>query len=408
LVFAFLIALLTAIVLAVGIELSARWWIRRRRAYYVFPPGLQLRLHLDREALPELPPIARFEVNVDGERGREAPPVTRGHTLYRVLVAGGSQAEGYFLDQDATWPGALQRMLDTPEHRRRLGASAVHVGSVARSGVDADALARILDCVLPRYPRLDVILILVGASDMLRWLEMGASPAPPPPRSTSELFPWHPEGPFRWRPSKLAVRELLQRARRRWLIPKQEHSATGHWLTRARTMRAQAHVIKTAMPDAAPMLKHFERRLADAIERARSQADRVVLVRQPWFDKDVYTPEEMAHMWHGGAGEAWRQRVDTYYSIEVTRQLMVQIDQVAARVATSLSVEHIDLMPVLDRSLETYYDFFHLTPKGAAAVARTIAAALVRQSLPDNGELLSDVRVCGTSVDVRLYERRAV
>jgi len=371
----------------------------------VFPPGLRLRLHLDRDALPELPPVARFEVNADGERGGEVPRVGRGEMLYRVLVAGGSQAEGYFLDQETSWPGALQRLLDTPEHRRKIGASAVHVGSIARSGVDADALVRLLDDVLPRYPRLQAIVILVGASDMLRWLEVGAPAGPPPPRHTSELFPWHPEGPFGWRPSQLAVCELLARARRRWLVPEQVHHGTGQWLNRARTMRANARVVRTVMPDAGPLLKHFEKRLADAVQRARAHADRVVLVRQPWFAKDSYTPEELAHMWHGGAGQAWRQAVDTYYSIEVTCRLMAELDRVAARVATRLGVDQIDLMSVLDRSLETYYDFFHLTPDGAAAVARTVAAALV---CPEHNELPSDVRVRGTSVDTRLQQRRAV
>ena len=35
-----------------ALEMSARWWIRFRRAYYVLPPGLRLRLHLDRDTPP--------------------------------------------------------------------------------------------------------------------------------------------------------------------------------------------------------------------------------------------------------------------------------------------------------------------------------------------------------------------
>jgi hypothetical protein len=36
-------------------------------------------------------------------------------------------------------------------------------------------------------------------------------------------------------------------------------------------------------------------------------------------------------------------------------------------------------MPLLDRSLTTYYDGFHLTPAGAKAVARAVGAAILRQ-----------------------------
>src|SRR5262245_12900819 len=122
----------------VAAELMARWWIRRRRLYHVLPPGLRLRLRIDPHVFPQMERQTRFDVNGDGERGDDVPRGTKG--LYRVLVGGGSQPEGFFLDQDTAWPGALQRMLEGREQRRQLGASNVHVGSIARSGVGAEAL----------------------------------------------------------------------------------------------------------------------------------------------------------------------------------------------------------------------------------------------------------------------------
>ena len=92
--------------LPVVVELAVRWWLRHRGAYYVFPPGLRLRLHPDPEVFPQCEPVVRFDINSDGGRGDEVPrsrPVDR---LYRALVAGGSQPEGYLLDQDTSWPGA--------------------------------------------------------------------------------------------------------------------------------------------------------------------------------------------------------------------------------------------------------------------------------------------------------------
>src|SRR6266496_4387638 len=55
-------SLLFLLVLVVVTELAARWWIRCRRACYVFPPGLRLRLHPDRDAFPELEPVVRIEI----------------------------------------------------------------------------------------------------------------------------------------------------------------------------------------------------------------------------------------------------------------------------------------------------------------------------------------------------------
>jgi lysophospholipase L1-like esterase len=310
--------------------------------------------------------------------------------LYRVLVAGGSQPEGYLLDQDSSWPGALEHLLQSPDHLERLGTARVHVGSIARSGVGSEALDLILERTLPRYPRLQMIVILVGVSDVLRWLEEGAPPAPSAAVRTSDVFRCHPEGPFGWKPQELALRELLQRVRRRWFRPVQVHEGAGRWIGNARAMRARAQVIRTTMPDPAPILAHFETHFGRLLQRAKAHADRVLVVRQPWFDKD-YSPEEAGHMWHGGAGQAWQEEVTAYYSFEIVSRLLRLLDASAAAVADVQHVEQLDLMPLLERSLNTYYDCFHLTPRGARAVAAAVAAEIVRRPLasartPDGDE----------------------
>lgn len=356
-------------------EVFARWWIRRRNLYYVLPPGLRLRLYPDAEIFPQLERETRFEVNSAGERGGEVP---RAAALYRVLVGGGSQPEGFLLDQQTAWPGALERMLAQPSHRQTLGASAVHVGSVARSGVGSEALDLIFTRLLPRYPPLQLIVVFIGATDVLRWLEQGAPRSIAPVR-TPDVFRCHPEGPFGWKPRDLALVELALRARRRWVRPVEVHPRAGRWIANARAMRARARTIVTELPDPAPMLDHFEFHFRRLLRNAKNHADRVLVVRQPWFDKD-FTPEESAHMWHGAMGQVWHEEVATYYSFAVVSKLMALVDARAAAVARSLDVEQVDLMPVLDRSLRTYYDCFHATPAGAAAVASAVAAAILQPS----------------------------
>src|SRR5262245_29643440 len=99
------IALAALFVGCVCVELAARWWIRARKLYFVLPPGLRLRLKPDPETFPQLERATRFDVNSEGERGPEVPAE---RDVFRILVAGGSQPEGFLLDQDTAWPGALQ------------------------------------------------------------------------------------------------------------------------------------------------------------------------------------------------------------------------------------------------------------------------------------------------------------
>ena len=80
-----------------------------------------------------------------------------------------------------------------------------------------------------------------------------------------------------------------------------------------------AKVVRTGMPDPSPMLSHFECHFRRVLELARGHADRVLVVRQPWFNRDC-TPDEALLMWHGGAGPAWLQEVTTYFSHDVLRR----------------------------------------------------------------------------------------
>jgi hypothetical protein len=144
------------------------------------------------------------------------------------------------------------------------------------------------------------------------------------------------------------------------------------------------------MPDPAPMLDRFEFHFGRILERAVAHADRVIVVRQPWFDKH-YTDEEAAQMWHGGAGQAWRETVTTYYSFEVVSRLMARVDERAASIAEAFGVEQVDLMPVLERSLNTYYDGFHATPAGASVVAATVADAVHRTPAENRAPSCADL-----------------
>lgn len=358
----------------VGVELACRRWVRRHSRYHVWAPGLRLELRQDSRVFPEVEPRVRFEVNADGERGGAVPANRDG--LLRVLVAGGSSAECLALDQATSWAGTLERLLGSPERLRALGARRVHVGSIARSGIGSRQLDLILERILPQYDHLDAIVIMVGASDILRWLEEDAPPRLGAEPEPDDVFSCHPGQRFGWAPGRSAARELTRRLHRAWLHPLEVRENFGSWLVDARRMRAEAPEMRREAPDASVVIASFDRHFRRTLVRARQHARRVLIVRQPWFDREA-RPEEEARFWHGGVGRAWKQKITVFYSHEVLRRLMTQLDARAAAIGDELGVPHLDLRPILAPKLDHYYDTFHYTPRGAGVVAEAVAGALV-------------------------------
>jgi lysophospholipase L1-like esterase len=383
-----------AVVVAV-LEMGSRWWLRRRSRYYIWPPGSRIEMRVDPEACPELEPVVRFDSNAAGERGAEVPENDKG--LCRILVAGGSAVECFMLDQPTTWPAALERRLNAPDSLRSLGARRVHVGNIGRSGVGSAELDLVLEHILPQYGRLDAILIMVGASDIYHWMEMGAPPTRAPEVvSEMTIFSCHPQRPFGWKPGQLALTEVIRRVRHSWFHPVEIKERAGAWFAKARRMRAEAKEVRDTMPDASNVLANFERHFRRVLERALARADRVLVVRQPWFE-NPYTPEEEARFWNGCVGMPWKETVGVFYSFDVLNRLLGLVDARAAKVASALGVPHLDLRPVLTGGLDHYYDHDHFTRAGATVVAETVAAALLRRDHAGQGRAAES---CDAAVDL--------
>ncbi len=351
-------------------ELLARLGLARHGRVFVHHPYARRRSELSQDALPDMPPKVRFASNGDGERAGPVPADPEG-TL-RVLVAGGSAAECFMLDQDTTWPAQLEsRLRDDPAIGRP-----VHVGNVARSLIACRQIDAVLAAALPRFRSLDVIVLMVGASDLVSWLE--ARTPPEIARGDVDLASYcedHPFGPFSWTLKGSALYRVARRASARFRGEDPLRKNVGSSLVKHRAMRARATTVLQETPDPAPLLRSFEEDLRALIGTCNRHAPRVVLARQPWLDRD-FTPEEEARLWNFGQGSPYRGEVDTYYAIDLVRDLMTRLDEVAARVAAEEAVEEVELRGAVPSDFEHYYDFLHFTPAGAERVAAALAPVI--------------------------------
>jgi hypothetical protein len=360
--------------LCVGAEFAARSWLLRRGRPYTWAPYTHTRMVLDRETLPTLEPVVEHRINADGERGDPLPEDRS--SLFRVLVVGGSAAECWFLDQESSWPQVVQRVLREPQNLQRLGAQTVHVGSIARSLVAARHIDTVLERILPHYDRLDAIVFMVGASDIVHWLEEGAPPVIEDDLPTSTLFARHPDGPFGWGPRTLALRRIASAWKRRLLHPIEKRGSAGRRLGEARRMRQRAEEILHEVPDPTPMIQGFEYWFARLLERAKAKAPNVIVARQPWLERD-FTPAEEAQLWSFATGRPYAGEVTRYYAHEVGWQLHRLVDRSMAMLAERAHVTQVDLMSVVPGDFEHYYDEHHHTPRGCALIGDVIAQAIL-------------------------------
>jgi lysophospholipase L1-like esterase len=357
-------------------ELAGRRWMRRRNLYYVHPPYYRRLFAPNPEIHPDVQPSVRMWVNRDGEVADQFPSKK---AVYRVLVIGGSAVESALVDQPLTWTQRLQSILSQPASLARLDAAAVHVGNIGRSGYviwDVDA---VLEKVLPRYERLDLLCIMVGVGDVLRWLEAGApTQVSQHGRPLGELFEDLPLQQFGWRPRTMALPRIGQRAYRALVRPVERRPGGAKWLLKARAARASATEIRTAVPDATALLESFERGMTSVVQRAKRTGARVMVLRQPVFRKDRYTPEEEGLFWNGGIGNAYRgDEIKTFFATSVITTLCETVDGIMSRVSRNCSVEYVDGTPALQMSSVTFFDHFHLTAAGCDALAAALAKAVL-------------------------------
>ncbi|MEO0660573.1 MAG: hypothetical protein AAFZ87_03450 [Planctomycetota bacterium] len=368
--------------LALGViaELVARRLLVQRDRWFVHRPFARRDLHVSREALPRLDPIATFRANRDGERGDPVPPAG----TERWIVAGGSAAECYYLDQDAAWSAVLQRDLTERRGRR------VHVGNVARSLIPTRTIAALLHRSLRHFEGLDGIVLMVGASDLVAWLERDTpaelpAPAPIEELDVSAYAEENPTGTFRWtHPKALALYRVARRTAARLSSSVQVRENAGASIAKHRARRAAATRLVDEVPDRTGLLDAYRRDLGVLIEVCRSFAPRVVLVRQPWLERE-FTPDEAAELWNFGNRSPYRGEIDHYFTHRLISELMSDIDRVTDEVARDLHVESIGLRDVVPTDFEHYYDFLHNTPRGAEVVGRALGAHIANGGAADGG-----------------------
>ena len=368
----FVLGVALCVLVVLGVELLCRLWLRHDDRYFAFAPRSTHLYELDSAALPQLPSRVAVRINSDGERGDEYGS-DRG--TFRVLVAGGSAAQCLYIDQRSTWPALLQQHLGSSQALTSLRAARVHVGSIGKSGIHSASVNLILRRVLPRYRRVDAIVLMIGAGEALRWIANDAPAGGIPAPDLEECFEAHPEHVYGFAPRSSAAAEVGKRLRSRFRV--ERRTRVGRWLGRARALRNNPPELRETIADPARMLAEYEASLGEIIGLAKMKARHVLVTRQPWFQKDEFTAEENSLFWNFGVEGLAGGDSSVFYGRAVVDDLLERIDACSARVARRSGVDELDLRPLLSPSTANYYDQFHFTVEGNRLVAVAVADRLL-------------------------------
>lgn len=361
------------VLLMVISEYALRFWLRNHARNWAFFPHSRLEMTIMPEICRYLTDrTVTYEVNEEGER---AGPVPRGKKLYRVLVVGGSAAECRLLNREHSWAGVLERELNRPESLRALGAEVVHVGQMAMSQVDSRTLLRVLENTLRFYKKLDLIIVMNGASDPLRWLEEGAPSGGVPDVADMGMFmASYPEKEYGWRNPAL-VRYFLKRIRVRFQVERFQN--VGRTIRDEGIARNAVKEFVKLDSDPAAMLDLYESTLRKVLRLAWGKTTRLMVVRQPWLDCYSFSPEDEKELWCGRVGHPKSAGPAKFLSHSDLMHYLRLMDERAVRASAAERVECLSVMEALPHRLGIFYDHFHFTKEGCEIVGRTVAAAVL-------------------------------
>ncbi len=354
-------------------EFAASLVVPRPVKFYVRRPNMHGMLTLApmEDIFPGVSGPSEWITNSEGIRGDEFAA----NQSYRILVIGGSTTECVYLDQHRAWPYLIEKKL-----REATGLD-IWVGNVGISGHNSRHHVVYMKYLLPQYPRIDTVLILVGTNDLsLRLLDLKYNPHfLETPSGEAEVirkaFYMHPSQFEKWLYRKTALWNLWAILQREYFSgPRQDR---GGELFRSRQNERKKAVMVDQLPDLEPSLAEFRRNLNTLVDIAATHTVRLIFLTQPSMWGEDLTPRESEMLVKERVMRPGVKPGREYYSVKALAEGMARYNQVTLDVCWARRVECIDLATMLPKDLTVFYDDVHFNDGGSERVAEIVSAYLL-------------------------------
>jgi hypothetical protein len=242
--------------------------------------------------------------------------------------------------------------------------------------------------LLPQYPPIDVMVLLVGVNDLglrlQRDVEYRTFDDEPPDyhrnlsRHAFYVAPgWDEDLPFYMRTE---IWGLLRKVRA--LFRSKPHTflhqdETGQWVMNNRAHRRRALAFRDELPDLSASLQEYRENLSRIVDLARARGVQVVLMTQPSMWRRDLPDELKSLLWMGRIGELNLEEGNEYYTVDALAEGMKRYNAVLLEVCEQRDLECIDLASLLAKDGSVFYDDVHFHERGAREVAQIVANTFV-------------------------------
>jgi len=352
--------------------------------FFLYKPKMRVLFQIPDGELPGVTGPSHFVMNSQGVRADELTP----DVDFRVLAIGGSTTIDAYLDYPKTWTQQLQRRLNEAQHVHR-----VWVGNAGKSAHRTREHRLQAEHLLDDLAPVDVVVLLIGANDMLRRLSEDQSYDPHfcerPDAEEQIAYRAFDYVPLRFQRSQPAWKrtELYARAHQVYLLGRRLwlgyargalEDVKGVNLQTWRANRRDAIAIRDALPDLGPALDEYAANIEHIAATVRAHGAEPVFATQPSIWRADLPASLEPLLWLGGVGDFQRAGARSeYYSVAALADAMDQYNQRLLAVCRQIAVRCVDLAARIPKDESAFYDDAHFNEAGARIVAATFAEEIL-------------------------------
>ncbi|WP_298419121.1 SGNH/GDSL hydrolase family protein [uncultured Kordia sp.] len=332
-------------------------------------PNTTFELIVDTTYFTGINSVVKKHINEDGFIGKNYDKEANLH----ILTIGGSTTECFLLNDEESWPVLLEKKLTTELSKK------VWIGNLGKSGFNTQHHVVQMQTQVPTFPRVDLIIVLIGVNDMLRELKYTPNYIPLTEaqtlRSTYSYYSNTANATF---PRNLKLTEYILRTNTFYFPKKIETiQVDGKSVHEARQHRFKAKTTILEVPDLKNALLRYEQNITQLITLAEEQNIKIVFATQPTLWKEQMHNKEKSLLWLGSKGEHGKNG-EVYFHHSVLKRCMDLYNKKLLDVAQAHSIPVVDLANTLEKSTLNFYDGMHFNIKGAKNVSTSLEKPVLK------------------------------